>query len=781
MTLRLRNYGIATAYATVGVGDVIDEMNDSRAAAKEYEDAAAERAAKAAADGKPSERQELWPPELLFILGQADIATIYKTKNFKRIFELRYPRASSHATGVNWVFSVPFEGGRAGEGDGNAPFRFIVHLRLRRAVYAYPGIETRIVEKLTDLLGTHAGEARIHAGLGWSDLIVEGYFSPTEQSFRDLIRFIIQAHSLRLACGPEKNKTFLPVLQRILTVFGYREGTVPDFEASRVLTYLRGVPGGYAALIEELGKRAEADGSETTIDILDGKADFMVRTTRPPKGWLARQRELGSREFEETLRKVETHLMFFPAQEFYEYTRGANLDIDAGPEVLHDEKGCGCEASAKRIIDQIEQTMKDLRRGTAKQPLPIEHRYAVDNALFLLAAALRDSSICCDVRDAVLACLGGLQRILAEINAESKASPSSRYRQMWKRLDEWHRLGELLLRQRTVGSYEEILGQSDRSIVYSGGVQKFLYLADQLMKDFAKRVQPIGPPHFAAIYDSVKSIFSFYRSGALVRVPTSRIFGFPLIVPDLWHEVAAALFFIRHGEALARLVREDDERNHYVANIADHYADVIVYLHGFRGDFGRFLVSLVHGWKLSYRDVPDEVWRVSVGHFLLRAYLVYEFDRVREARRSRDPKEMQRFFEPAIAEELIPELKELLEPLLPKERRDQVGPEDWQLVHANSIKTTFSSYHRQLYWPFVDLQFPPREIDLAPFDEGTIADLSDADINALFGELAYRFARKDELSDEDFAASAALGESAAIEYHRRQMTRNDGGEGDGGR
>ncbi len=174
-------------------------------------------------------------------------------------------------------------------------------------------------------------------------------------------------------------------------------------------------------MIEKLGKRGR-------IEILDGKADFMVTSEKPPKEWLERQRELGSEDYKGILRKVETHLMFFSAEEFYKYTSGADLDLDAGEEIRHDENDCGCELSATTIVAEIENEMSRLRSGEAKQPLPIEHRYAIDNALFLLAATLRDSSICCDVRDAVLACFGGLLKILKEIGEQSKASPPSRYR-----------------------------------------------------------------------------------------------------------------------------------------------------------------------------------------------------------------------------------------------------------------------------------------------------------------------------------------------------------------
>ena len=160
MTLRLRDWGVATAYATVGVGDVVPEMANARTAAEELQNS------------------KLVGPEIVFLLGQADIASIYETPNFKRIFDLRYPRAASHASVVNWVFSVPFELGReAAPPPEEKPFRFIIHLRLRRAVYAYRGVTEKIIARLTEFLGQHSESARIHVGLGWSDLIVEGYFT----------------------------------------------------------------------------------------------------------------------------------------------------------------------------------------------------------------------------------------------------------------------------------------------------------------------------------------------------------------------------------------------------------------------------------------------------------------------------------------------------------------------------------------------------------------------------------------------------------------------------
>ncbi len=744
MTLRLRDFGVATAYATVGVGDVEPE--------------------KAIARLVPSKLQnEILTPEIIFLLGQADIAGLFETRNFKRIFELRYPRAESRASMVNWVFSTPLEGGRTAPASiEDAPFRFIIHLRLRRAVYAYRGIEEKVYDKINEMLGRHRDGARIHVGLGWSDLIVEGYFS--DDSFEELAKFIIQAHGLRIAHGETLS---LPVLQRILTVFGYRGDDPPAFTRNAHLTFLRCKPGSFDEIPSLFGPHEK-------VDILDGKADFMVTSKAPDPDakfeqardskWLIRQRDLGGLSNKTRLRKVETHLMVFPAEKFV----GQRPLIDVGDKVLHNED-CECESTSDRILHEIEVTMLRLHRQ-----VPSEQRYAIDNTLFLLGAALRNSSTCCDMRDAVIACLDGLRRTLDRIERNGANPTAEDYQQMWQHLNDWHRLSELLLRQRTVGSYEEIFSSSDRSIVYSGGVQKFLYLADQVMMDFARRIQPIDPPKFATIYDSVKTIYSAFRSGRLVRVPTSQIFSFPLIVPDLWHEVAGALFFLRFQqsfEQLELLLDEGEKRGEFLANVADEYADLMVYLYGFRGDFTRFAVSLFHGWRLAYREAPTVVDIRSRGHFLLRLYLVFEFDRFRAIQRTRSA-EMALALSADTVATLLNEFAKVVMDLHGRLKSTmELGEADWRLLRKNVIESHwFHEIQRQLYWPFVNTQVDNRVPDLSRFENGAIVELTDDDdLNALFIELGYRLALM--WPKTDFQMTAALGESVAIEYHRRQMTR----------
>lgn len=736
MTLRLRDTGIATAYATVGVGDVEAEMRNAGDAAKRLR-----------ADRKKA--ATISEPETIFLLGQADIASIYETSNFMRVFDLRYPRAESSASVVNWVFSVPYDvGRRAPPPPGH--FRFLLHVRFRRSVYAFREVEQMVFDKLYELLGGHAKDARFHAGLGWSDLIIDGTFTP--RTFEAFAQFIIEVHGLQIRFGPERRT--IPVVQRMLTLLGYT-GEPPAFANNSHLTFLRAQPGRYGDVLRLLA----GDGGNRTYT-LDGKADFMIASRKTTSRWLAKQRELGREKNRDKLRKVETHLMFFPARKFLRAAEDDRLFIDA--DEIFDRDRCGCGEASQALVAEIDETMNNL--GAL---LRSGQRHAIDNTLFLLASALRDASICCDAADAVLASFEGLLIILRSLARlkQTIPDPAEQYKytvSLWARLDDWHRFGELLLRQRTVGSYEEILGQSDRSVVYSGGVQKFLYLADQLVAEFATRLNPANPPKFATIYDSVKTIFS-HRIG-VVRVPTSKMFSFPHVVADLWHEVAGTLFFLRKGRDVARFAPLEQGQV-FLERLADHYADVQVYLYGFGGDFERFLTSLAHGWKATYGDVDEVVQRWSVGEFLLRTYLIYEFHELRRVQS--DLRAAEAFRDPEKSQELVGNLQRAL-----KEKFDSIPlhPEDWLLLRRNVVKPDFSSFHRNLYQEFLTVPArQPVSTDLRPFLRGEVTALDHPDdLNDLFGELSHALASR---KTGAFRAMAALGKSAAIEYHRRQVLR----------
>ena len=750
MSLYLRDIGTATAYATVGVGEVSMEMTSAVAAVNRLR-------------AHPKHGRSLHEPESIFLLGQADVATMFETTNFKRVFDLGYPRVESHAAVVNWVFSVPYEGGRSAPPKTRDLFRYILHLRLRRSAYGFSKIEEQIVDKLTALLGKLRGDTRIHVGLGWSDLLLEGFF-PAD-AVTDMATFMIQLHGLKIRYGAEKKE--LPVLHRMLTVLGYSGGP-PKSAPNRHFTLIRTKPGEYnnvEAILRDYGK----------VYMLDGKADFLIlpnSKSKAPTNWLRTQKKLGEKENKDSIRKVETHLMMLPAEDFCEPSASGDLYIDVAEEFERDQ--CDCETVTKPAVKDIDARMNDLRK---RKLLPAEQRYAIDNTLFLLEASLRDSSICCDTRDAIRASHDGLMKVLTAIDDadrdRSKATKGLRHKRIvagWRRLDEWHRFTELLLRQRTVGSYEEILGQSDRSVVYSGGVQKFLYLADQLLADFAQQLETTYTPRFATIYDSVKTILSF-RTG-VVRVPTSLIFSFPFVVPDLWHEVGGTLYFLRHGKQTA-LVMAAEDRNEALSNLADHYADILVYLHGFHGNFDRFLTSLTHGWTLTYGDLAEVVKRHTVGQLLLRAYLILELDELRAL--------LQRGAA-AEAEEFIDQQEKTIDRLIGKLKRrlkkqhaflsKYITAADWQLLRRNARTQDFSFNQRALCVPFLQTVIAKPPTDLSRFETGEIVPLDDdVDLNALFGELAYQMVTAPK--KPYFRTMAALGKSAAIEFHRRQIARRN--------
>ncbi|HEY0156662.1 MAG TPA: hypothetical protein VGF28_05155 [Thermoanaerobaculia bacterium] len=405
--------------------------------------------------------EPLREPEIIYIIGQGDIAMAVGTTDFRRIADLGYPGSKSRAGAVNWVFSVPYVLPELPPPDPEQRnvLRFMLHLRLRRHVYAYRDGEEQLVHQLAALLNQNGIPGRIHVGLGWSDLIVEGTFS--RDSFNAFVRFMIFAHGLRFEIGPPDGRTQHPAIQRMLTVIGY-VGKAPDFPGVQHMTFVRAVPGGYDDLTDLLEKFGE-------VHILDGKADFMIGSEEnPPADWLRTHSTLGGdRKNKRLLQKVETHLVYLHASQFDNQSGLPRIVVDFGRNRLH-RKGCNCEDKATAFGGLIEKNMEEM-----EDVLPREQAYAVTNVLFLLGATLRDTSICCDARDAVFACYHGLLSIFVGLQeqgqlrsrtAEEFHGRREQLAALWRRLDEWHRFTDLLLRQRTVGSFEELLGQTDRSV-----------------------------------------------------------------------------------------------------------------------------------------------------------------------------------------------------------------------------------------------------------------------------------------------------------------------------
>jgi hypothetical protein len=769
LTLRLQGEGFATAYTSVSVGNVSAEIDNAENAVDEFK--------------KNSKHADaLLSHEIIFVLGQADIATKIHTTDFRYMRDLRYPRAESAAAAVNWVFSVPYDLPDLPPPEPWQPdtLRLVLHIRLRRFVYAYREIQEKIVLRLESLLREAKIPARIHVGLGWSDLIIDGTF--TRATFENVIDFVMHAHGLRLKIGDGEP---LPIVQRILTLLGY-SGEPPTFPDSPHVTFLRGVPGTHdGSMVERLKTFGD-------VFMLDGKFDFLIFTKDPVPEWLANQRVLGSEAYRDRLQKVETHLMFFSADQLKNPSTDLHRIIAIDSELLH-KKQCDCRDHHSTWTGILENRIDDL--GKKRKLIPQEQLYAIDNMLFLLGATLRDRNICCDAYSAVEACLHGLLTIFDAIEendaqiVQVSAGPETTAEAIHdalhahheelialiRRLDEWHRFTDLLLRQRTVGSYEEILGQTDRSVVYSGGVQKFLYLADLLIRDFARRLDPSAPP-MATIYDSVKTTLSF--PSGLVRVPTRNLFTLPVAVIDLWHEAAMMSFLCRHGKQASDLTPKEVPKRELLTNMADHYADIVVYLYGFGGDFDKFVASLAHGFHRIYDSVRYPVRAYALLHTLTRIYLVYELHKLRWARATKDMRLLRLFRKPPeLADEFCQELESYFSShKIPQRYASLDVPASyWKLLIENVTTEDFTNFYRVLYVNFVKTDIETARPNLQAFERGDLVTFSDdVDLNTYFAELAYFIQAPDRAAEMPyFRMMAALGNSAAIEYHRRQITVSD--------
>src|SRR6185295_15630173 len=195
-----------------------------------------------------------------------------------------------------------------------------------------------------------------------------------------------------------------------------------------------------------------------------------------------------------------------------------------------------------------------------------------------------------------------------------------------RRLEEWLSCTDRLLRQRAGRS--DVADAGDRFPLYRGSVQKLLYLADKLINDFASSVRPARPPRFTVIHDTGAAVASLPYG--FVRIPTSQIFNLPAVVPDLWHEVGVSLFLREYAWEVGRYALAS-ERGEFITNVAEHYADLIVYLYGFKGSLTKFTTSVISRWRETYRELPYAASSAAVGQLLSRLYLVYEFDAIRDA------------------------------------------------------------------------------------------------------------------------------------------------------
>jgi len=600
----LASSGYATVYLIVPPGSFAEEFEHVRSVLK--------KPPRRKPDGIISDA-----PEVLYLLGQARFAARVEATDYRGVLKRAYPDRDSKALVSNAVFSIPYLPASPRKAEVVPPeegmIRFLTHLRVRRAVYARDPFmaETAIITQLRALSDVFH-DASIEAGLGWADFLVSG--SVRASKFGDLLSRLVEFNRVRID-GVEES-----VFKRSLTLIGYEwTGThhPPAVqEKLQTLMFIRARPGRLAQVEELLDKAFP----HTDVALVDGKIDVVasVRNKKRPD-FFAQHEKLSEETGKELIEKFETHVVF-------EY----DLSDDAR-DSRKNKPDCGCAKRNRPAHYELEG-------------LPETLTNAIRNIEFLFSSTMRDTANCCDARTAISACEDSLTHLMrknvwawremadAEEVKEKQQHEDAALRAIHvmdenlKHIDRWVRTSERILRQRTVGSFEEFLGQSDRAVSYRGGAQKVLTVADNLMNDLYERIVGEQPGAvLTSLYDSVDHIEHVVHTG-FVRMPVKALFFLPGVVPDLWHEVGGFHFFriVPPRDVGLDLYNEKQSALYY--DLADHFGDLISFLYGFKLDLDRFAINLVEGWVSSRNpDGPDAAQQLTFAQILARIVAIGEF------------------------------------------------------------------------------------------------------------------------------------------------------------
>ncbi|HYR30081.1 MAG TPA: hypothetical protein VEU30_16570, partial [Thermoanaerobaculia bacterium] len=366
---------------------------------------------------------------------------------------------------------------------------------------------------------------------------------------------------------------------------------------------------------------------------------------------------------------------------------------------------------------------------------------------------------------------------------ESVVQARERLNEARLRIDRWVRTSERILRQRTVGSFEEFLGQSDRAVSYRGGAQKVLTIADNLMNDmYAKLVGLQQPePFLTSLYDSVDRIQTVVGTG-LVRMPSDRLFFLPGMVSDLWHEVGGFHFFktISASYLGLDLSRPDQQVLYY--DLADNYGDLVSLLYGFKLDREQFATALIETWLLSQRPAywvaHDAALQGSYLPILVRIVAVFEFllqhtDPIAAAMDRRAVLNVmyeeacevaERYNSPRVPSAPDPILRRAVVDILESPQFFSGLQKVREKIDADDIKDAVDALQTPVPDEHYDFDQPA---DLRAFEP-------EADLNEAFRSLYWAVMqkrRKDGSRPPAFAHTAALTRGAALEYHRRAARR----------
>ena len=590
----------------------------------------------------------LYPPELLWLLGESDLLVRLYLSDLRDARKVRAQLSKAGVPDPTWLFAVPYlpeDRGSPSTTPGKA--RFLTYTKVNPTLYQQRGIEAEehIVHQLRKLIESQASvDASVYLCLGAPDLALYGSFDLR----KDILPFLAL---VRTACWNNCDST--PLFSSTVSFIGFPWQSIaqdsdatentPALPAQMVLAKL------LPEFMRTLHSRPEGSDDGVMRDesgnsyFLDGRYDhltFLPAGMSPSSlfGWLERHRSRGAI-------RTETHLL--TAVNSLTIERLWNTGIPKTPtSAISQSPPCSCRELATTLEFDEEYLESILPSGVCND---------IDVMLCLFRSVLTSSASCCDASWAARACHRGLT-ILLKLTERMRRHRDSRKERIlsWQPnfqnlvavAELWPTNAGKVLRERTADPIDYLFGRRSSIPESRGSLQKLLYLADRLVNEFYDRISTSvksglegSGPCFATVYEPIETIKSERYIG-IIRVPSRYAFSLHLVLPQLWHEVGQFIFQNRFGHGLSELTvkilativgasREQSRPlvNKFLMEAADAYSDLIVLHYGFHGDLGGFADYLISTFleTFLYSRVPSAVQGQRYELLIRRVYYAAHF------------------------------------------------------------------------------------------------------------------------------------------------------------
>jgi len=658
--------------------------------------------------------------DMFSVPGPCDLLIRLRVEDFRFIPTLQAYFLDTTAQAASWLFSVPYKGGsllsELPGGSGGAVVHYTKYLRICRDLYRAHsiGAEETIVESIHDLIGQFpdiCGE--VQYSLGWPDLIVHGYSTATPEV---LMSFLARISSLKVRARYfKKYSSFYskvipahhlesgtsPVFRKAFSVLGFH---VMDFsprdaldrgvwqaspeEYSRKgeegrcrvhpIVRARALPGSFESALSALKQAAaEAFGTcERTILMTDGRWDFQLvsanqdKASTSPENFYRVARENSQLFRDSGIERTESHILSFEAEEIAkEISRSedSELLLKRLTPVPFKPRSRFLQTKPKFAAKVLPNLRREEIISLPTEIVPKSLRTTISDTLASFNYLFQDAASSGDALHAIRGYENNLSHLLQRTMAFNRltrlASDPVKQSGFFVDLkDSLHMLGEWCLTasrvisERTSGSFHRIFHYSDTIAPQRGGLQKVLFLADNLMQEFYARlpscfkVSPYGPLIFISVQEPESTISTAKLLG-VIKIPARHAFSIHLITPQLWHEVAQHIFIEVYRSPLpeklnrrllylSNVLREEQGRSesneisidpqNITLQLSDMVADLLVFHYGFRRDldsFVRYLSSLTLDASI-HDSVPPSEARRRVVSLLLRTYFVIQYEDV---------------------------------------------------------------------------------------------------------------------------------------------------------